>query len=148
MKVCRCCGVEKPLSEFYAHAGMKDGRLNKCIECVKSRVKSHRQENLEDIRRYDRIRGRTEERKAATKQRRPRYKDKTVEYNKKWRERNPEKYKAHCALNNAVRDGIVKKGPCEVCGREDVHGHHDDYSKPLEVRWLCPDHHKEGHRKD
>lgn len=45
-----------------------------------------------------------------------------------------------------VRDGhLTKPDKCEVpgCDRSDVHGHHDDYSKPLEVRWLCPAHHAE-----
>ena len=49
----------------------------------------------------------------------------------------PEKYKARYTLRNAVRLGIIKKQPCEKCGDNKSHGHHDDYSKPLEVRWLC-----------
>ncbi|UOF80573.1 putative hnhc nuclease [Caudoviricetes sp.] len=36
--------------------------------------------------------------------------------------------------------------PCEVCGTDNkVHRHHDDYSKPLQVRFLCPKHHKAIH---
>ncbi len=61
------------------------------------------------------------------------------------RERNPEKYKAHTALGNAIRDGKVFKQPCEVCGAAKVEGHHDDYSKPLSVRWFCRPHHRAYH---
>lgn len=54
---------------------------------------------------------------------------------------------ANYTLNNAIRRGRIERGPCEVCGTtENVHGHHDDYSKPLDVRWLCRDHHLELHR--
>lgn len=62
---------------------------------------------------------------------------------RRWRRENPEKYAAQVALNNAVRSGKVVKQPCEVCRATKVHGHHDDYTKPLEVRWLCPLHHAE-----
>jgi hypothetical protein len=37
--------------------------------------------------------------------------------------------------------------PCEVCGALPTHAHHDDYSRPLEVRWLCPLHHRQEHRQ-
>lgn len=38
--------------------------------------------------------------------------------------------------------------PCEKCGSTTkVHRHHDDYSKPLEVRWLCHEHHKQADRE-
>lgn len=68
-------------------------------------------------------------------------KQKAAESHKRWAEKHPEKTEAHKALGYAVRKGRVSKGPCEVCGESLVHGHHDDYSKPLEVRWLCPKHH-------
>ncbi len=55
----------------------------------------------------------------------------------------PEKYKARYTLKNAVRLGKIKRGVCEVCGSVEVEGHHDDYSKPLEVRWFCHQHHCE-----
>jgi hypothetical protein len=67
------------------------------------------------------------------------------EENKRWRAKNPEKVKAHTAVNTATRKGKLARQACEVCGSEESHAHHDDYSKPLEVRWLCPLHHKEAH---
>lgn len=77
------------------------------------------------------------------------------EYNKKWRRLNgyhneynskrryPERVKARRALQYAVDIGILKRGCCEVCKKPKAQAHHHDYSKPLEVRWFCPVHHKE-----
>ncbi len=59
-----------------------------------------------------------------------------------------EKAKARRTLQEAVKRNEIKRLPCEVCGESKkghVHAHHDDYSKPLEVRWLCPIHHKLAH---
>lgn len=56
---------------------------------------------------------------------------------KRWREENPIAYRAHNAVNNAVRDGRLFKEPCAICGEAEVHAHHRDYSKPLDVVWLC-----------
>ena len=40
-----------------------------------------------------------------------------------------------------IKRGKLKKGICEVCGSADVEAHHDDYTKPLAVRWFCRLHH-------
>lgn len=45
----------------------------------------------------------------------------------------------------AFRRGEIQRGSCEVCGNPKTDGHHDDYSKPLEVRWLCRKHHRQHH---
>jgi hypothetical protein len=67
-----------------------------------------------------------------------------------WRRANPERYLAHLAVEAALRKGKLVKGPCEVCGRTEAHAtridaHHDDYSRPLKVRWLCRQHHIKLH---
>jgi DNA-directed RNA polymerase subunit RPC12/RpoP len=48
------------------------------------------------------------------------------------------------SLRSAVRWGRMERKPCEVCG-EKAEGHHEDYSKPYDVRWLCRKHHNETH---
>lgn len=46
----------------------------------------------------------------------------------------------------ALQSGLLIPGPCEECGQESTHGHHANYGRPLEVRWLCPSHHQRLHR--
>lgn len=57
-----------------------------------------------------------------------------------------EKDRARAAVNHAVARGKMERKPCEVCGDPKSDGHHDDYAKPLDVRWLCRPHHMEVHR--
>lgn len=61
--------------------------------------------------------------------------------------RAPEKRRAQWTVANALRDKRLFRQPCEVCGEEEVQAHHSDYSRPLDVRWLCRKHHMELHRK-
>ena len=66
-----------------------------------------------------------------------------------WRDRHPEAARAHNAVHNAIRDGKLERGTkCDqadesCCGP--LSAHHDDYAKPLEVRWLCRSHHSRYH---
>lgn len=62
-------------------------------------------------------------------------------------ERTAEHHKARQKTRQAIASGKLKRLPCEVCGSTTVHAHHDDYSRPLDVRWLCPKHHAEHHAK-
>jgi hypothetical protein len=60
-----------------------------------------------------------------------------------------EKASASRLMARAIKTGVLSKQPCEVCGStKSIHGHHDDYSKPLEVRWLCAVHHGSHHMKE
>ena len=66
-------------------------------------------------------------------------KDKRKIVNDKYNARNLVKRKASQKLNNAIRDGkLSKETICSLCGSPNhVQAHHDDYAKPLTVRWLC-----------
>ncbi len=67
--------------------------------------------------------------------------------------RDSVKLLARTTLTNAVRAGKVSKpSRCQFCDvsfpLDKIHGHHPDYSKPLQVMWLCKDCHAKVHRKD
>lgn len=55
---------------------------------------------------------------------------------------------AHAKLQKAKKTGVITKQPCEMCGSHNVEAHHDDYGRPLDVRWLCPFHHREWHKSN
>ena len=57
------------------------------------------------------------------------------------------KFKTRAALQVAVRVGQLVRGVCEVCRSSTVEAHHDDYNKPLDVRWLYTEHHGEVRRR-
>lgn len=134
MKKKRCFKCEKtlPLSEFYTHWNMTDGRLGKCKECTKDDVRS----------RYIELGGRAEYEKA--RQRTPQRRTKKLEYQRRARARHPERNRARAKVGYAVRTGKIAKKPCEGCGSPVVQAHHEDYSKPLDVKWLCFKCHREG----
>lgn len=124
LKFCKACNGQKIESDFY-------NRDNTCKECRKSRVRENRLKRLDYYRSYDRDRGNRQSR----------------EYIKEWRETQPNKYRAVTMIGNCVRDKKLFPEPCEVCGSTKTVAHHDDYLKPLNVRWLCQGHHKQWHAK-
>jgi hypothetical protein len=69
--------------------------------------------------------------------------EKIRERHRKYRKNNPEKAKAHWTVRHALQDGRLKKGECGFPGphRGRISAHHSDYSKPLEVIWVCAFHH-------
>jgi ribosomal protein S27AE len=47
----------------------------------------------------------------------------------------------------AIRSGVLVRGPCSRCGAAKTHAHHEDYSKPLDVVWLCARCHIQRHKE-
>jgi hypothetical protein len=133
-KVCFKCQIEQPLSLFYRHKKMGDGHLNKCKSCTKKDVAKHYASNLDKASAYEKERGVSPKRKA-----------KALEYQRRARWRYPDKDRARRLVNHHLRAGTLQKKPCEVCGAVIVEAHHRDYTKPLDVVWLCRVHHRMEH---
>ena len=146
-KICSQCGKSKRLFDFYKRSTVNNILHVECIECMKMRQREYYSNNKEKIykitRRYAEL-----------------HPEKSKEYKLNWYHRNaeserkrsaekrkkePVKYRARSLLNNAVALRKVYRKPCEVCGEIKSEGHHEDYSKPLEVKWLCPSHHRLVH---
>jgi len=68
---------------------------------------------------------------------------------RRWRSAHPEGPRAHKLVYAAVRLGEIERPDrCEGCGRGvRLHGHHADYTKPLQIRWLCGSCHRLAHRR-
>jgi len=137
-KQCFKCKEWKDPEDFYKHPQMKDGHLGKCKECTKKDVLEHRNKNIERIRRYDRERSKLPHRMAMN-----------IARTKVFRKMKPMAYAAHIIVGNAVRSGKLKKPrKCSECGQKRlIHGHHEDYYKPLDVIWLCQVCHKKRHKE-
>lgn len=155
-KKCSKCKVEKSSQEFGRCSATKSGLLSRCKLCRedyrrawskssggkekirlrsvrywRNRNDSQKQKHLENGRKYSKTNnGRISSLKRV----------------QKWKAANPRRAAAHWRVKNAIRDGKINRQPCEICRNEKSHAHHDDYSKPLDVMWLCPQHHKDRHR--
>lgn len=66
---------------------------------------------------------------------------------KEWRVKHPEALKAHYIVQKAIKETtMIRPVHCTECKlNKRVSAHHDDYSKPLEVIWLCSSCHKLRH---
>lgn len=117
--ICRLCEKGRA-AEWY--------RWNK--ECVRVKKRNYYRANKERIREY--ARGYTK-----------RHRDASRQSAKTYKENNREKIRAHAKVAYHVKVGqLVKPSVCENCGKHvscsrELHAHHEDYSKPLEVNWLC-----------
>ena len=152
MKECNRCKITQDYCEYYKHSQMEDGYLNTCKTCKRKQQLEIRNNNLEHYREYDKNRPNKEERT-----------QKVIEYRQtevgkivrdkaitNYKTNYPIKYKATNAVNNAIRDKkLVKPSVCECCDNtftsRQLHGHHSDYLKQLDVMWLCNDCHVNWH---
>jgi|SRR5690625_1042275 len=138
-KECFKCLKVKPLSGFYKHPRMADGHLNKCKECTKLDVAANRRRNLDYYLEYDRRRYYED----------PKRREAVFEYSRERKRNNPGRYKIYGKVHRAVRGGQLERPEhCEDCGEaaDRLEAHHHDYSRPLDVKWLCPLCHGKRHR--
>lgn len=139
MKTCGQCGEAKDDGQFHRRAASKDSLAACCKDC---------QQRYDEARLHqpDRVKARSEYKTT------PEGIAKIRAGQRRYIERNPLKRHAHVALDNAIRDGRVKVSErcqgleCDSPGP--LEGHHDDYTKPLEVRWLCTPCHVAHHKAE
>lgn len=138
MKTCFKCQLSKDASDFYRHKAMADGLLGKCKDCTKADVRERRfGAARQAILAYDIERSKQPGRAASSRE--------LVQQNK---ERHPDRRWAQGQVHNAVRRGaLIPWSVCAIpeCSTTRVEAHHCDYSKPLDVVWLCCAHHRQAH---
>lgn len=127
-RTCFVCHVEKPLEEFHKNKNKPLGREYMCRTCRRDcdRAQNQRPERIEKMEQYRQAESTMERNRERSKQH---YID------------NPEANRARAMIAGLIRAGLIERFPCQVCGKEPTDGHHPDYSKPLEVIWLCRSHH-------
>ena len=126
MKRCSGCKIEKELLEFSRNKSRKDGLKNECKKCCRDYTQS-------------------EAGKAAHKRANQKYfqtsagKIARQKGDQKHHKLYPERAKAHRIVRTAIRKGIlIRPSNCESCSENGfIESHHEDYSKPLDVNWLC-----------
>lgn len=158
-KTCTHCKEVKPVEAFSKRKSSRDGLQSWCKECLNARVKRWGQANPDHkaalSRRWEQEnRSRVRERRRDWVKRNPDYMRKYLanwhkknpgkirEYLDRSEARYPERVVARNALNKAIRKGeVTKPRACECCRKEasgrELHAHHEDYSKALQVEWLC-----------
>lgn len=134
-KKCSQCGDIKTLNNFQVRKASKDGLTAACKDCLRAYDRKRFLQDPKVRERHKRY------------QKTPAGKASISRHVKKWAGNNPEKRKANIAVGNAVRDGRLKKPTtCTHCLKASrLHGHHEDYSKPLDVVWLCDECHRALH---
>ena len=118
IRSCSRCHEFKPLAEFDHSRRSRDGRHHRCKDCDRKRDKERALNG--SLKRT--LQG--------------------------WTSRNPLAAKAHKIFQRAIKRGDRERGPCAECGKPKGHGHHADYSKPLDVTFLCHRCHMEHHRRE
>ena len=130
-KVCTDCKTEKLYSEYAPDKRKIDGLQSACRECQNRNKRNYYRRNPE--------------KKAEECARHYKKNKKEILRKQKIYNQRPEirrKHNVRGAAYRALQNGVLIKQPCEVCEEPEVQMHHEDYNKPLEVKWLCKKHHK------
>lgn len=129
------------------------GRDRTCKECRKAMVRINRANKIDYYREFDRQRANHPHRVEARKKyyenvmKSEEGKKRRKVYDTQYKIKHTERRAAHIAVGNALRRGDLQRHPCIKCGHDVAEAHHEDYSRPLDVVWLCRTHHLERHKE-
>ncbi len=141
MKKCSSCKIEKNIDDFYKNRTMKDGYSGCCKVChkisLKKTIDKDHQRRLNNQKRY-RENNREKLRLDSKTYLQENY-DARLAVQRKYYHENKEKRRAHHLVSMNIRLGkIIRVNNCEICNSDrKIEAHHEDYSKPLEIKWLC-----------
>lgn len=148
-KCCPHCGVTKPISEFGRNRSKRDGLQSLCDTCKHaSQAKYYHRHQVviaAKHRHYVVAHRDYYSSWARAHYAQPDNRAKLLLRAALYRKQYPERARARRSVRTAIRKGALLRQPCAMCGRLDAEAHHDDYSKPLEVRWLCAPRHRSHH---
>jgi len=134
-KICRGCGVKKPIDDYYKHSGMLDGYLNFCKMCVRKKVSARWYKHAAVLRKKEKER----HQKRITN---PEEKKRRLKYQQGYR--TPKTNKAH----RIAQRYLERPNHCELCGKEcKPEAHHPNYDEPSRVLWCCTVCHRQLHLK-
>ena len=119
LKRCSACRLWKECTLFESDSSRKDKHNHRCRNCL-YKIRKKRGYNTYAKRR-----------------------EKLARY----RAKNKEKITARATVQTAVRSGKLAKEPCYICKTKIAQAHHHDYSKPLDVVWLCKPCHNKEHKQ-
>lgn len=149
-KKCSACSDVLDLDDFYLDKTKSTGRSSRCKICARKASERWRDKNPNYSSTYSRDYYRKNKIRWRIRNQREDIRKAKVRGTAKYREKFPEKRRAQWMVENAIRSGKLKKGNCEmknkICSGR-IEAHHNDYSKPLRVRWLCSYHHHKIHRQ-
>jgi hypothetical protein len=149
-KTCTTCNQQKCLSEFHKSRSGRYGVASVCKECVVVYHKQHYLANKTNIlRQTSKYQTENRDRLREVKKNWEKRNRKSIRLAKKKYEQENRKVKqAHAKVLRAKKKGTLIPMPCVVCGGPNAQAHHDDYSKPLSVKWYCSLHHNQMHAKE
>ena len=142
---CTVCGASSEAVRLYAAV------KRRCADCHKARMKALRDASPEIYRARDAARHQRDwiKRRALHDAYRATERGKAAmrEGQAAYVARYPERRAARVAVGNALRSGRMQRpATCSACGGVTrLHAHHDDCSRPLDVRWLCVPCHEVAH---
>lgn len=135
----------KDIADFPPHGqGVVVYRMHECRACHNAKWSPVREAAFR--KRYHESQALRETVKQMTRERKAAHPELVREANRAYQRTQNHRNRVRTITKRAIKKGLLTRRPCEVCSSIAAEAHHEDYTKPLQVRWLCRDHHMELHR--